>query len=103
MTVEYSGHFLRTRRQVLVQTFLLALVLLPMLTKRIVTERPIVSVALAVLTLLPFLIVHKGWFFLEAREKEHTQPTPEMDFAFHIMTALPMAMAAPLMTLLFQM
>jgi hypothetical protein len=103
MAVEYQGHFLRTRRQVIVQTLLLMLVLLPMLTRRMTTERPIVSFALALLTFLPVVLVYKGWQFLGTQEKEHAEPTPAMNFVFHIVTTVPMAMAAALMTLLFEM
>jgi len=103
MAVEYQGHFLRTRRQVIVQTSLLMLVLLPMLTRRMTIERPIVSFALALLTFLPVVVVYKGWRFLGTQEKEHAEPTPAMNFVFYIVTTIPMAMAAALMTLLLEM
>ena len=103
MAVEYQGHFLRTHRQVIVQTLLFMLVLLPMLARRMTTERPIVSFALALLTFLPAVLVYKGWQFLGTQEKEHAEPTPAMNFVFHIVTAVPMAMAAALMMLLFEM
>jgi hypothetical protein len=102
MAVEYQGHFLRTRRQVIVQTSLLMLVLLPLLARQMTTERPIVSFALALLTFLPVVLVYKSWQFLATQEKEHAEPTPAMNFVFHIVTTIPIAMAAPLMILLFE-
>jgi len=103
MTIEYSGHLLKTRRQVLLQSFALMLVLVPLLTWRFTTEPPAVSIALAAIAFAPFAIAHRGWRFLEAQEKLQSEPTPEMNFVFELVAIVPLAMTAFLMILLFEL
>lgn len=103
MTIEYPGHLLKTRRQVLLQSVGFMLVLLPLLSWRFTIERPAVSCALAALVFVPFAIAHRGWRFLEEQEKAHATPTPEMMFVFETIAVVPLAMGAMLAVLLIEM
>jgi hypothetical protein len=103
MTIEYPGHLLKTRRQVLWQSVGFLLILLPLLSWRFTIERPVVSLALAALVFVPLAIAHRGWRFLEEQEKAHATPTPEMAFVFETIAVLPLAMGAMLAVLLIEM
>ena len=94
MTLEYPGHFLKTRRHVLVQSLVLALLLLPVLGWRFTIEPMRVSMALAALTLVPFALIYRGWRVLDKQERLHTEPTPEMMFVFETVAVMPLSMSA---------
>jgi hypothetical protein len=103
MTVEYPGHLLKTRRQALLQSVVLMLILIPLLAWRFTTEPRVVALALGALTFAPFAIAHRGWKFLESQEKLHAEPTAEMTFVFELVAVVPLALGVLLMVLLFRM
>ena len=99
----YPGHFLKTRRQALVQAFALMLLLGPLLSWRIAQESLIVAAALSALSFAPFAIAHRAWRFLDAQERLHDKPTPEMLFAFEMVAVAPLGLSALLMVLMASM
>jgi hypothetical protein len=103
MVVKYPRRYLKTRRQVTVQTFALALFLMPILAWRLPQERPAVGMALTMLTLAPFVVAVRGLRFLRVMEARHTAPTPEMMFLFEQVAVFPLAMSAFLWILLAEM
>lgn len=100
MAVRYSGHVMRTRAQAAWQSVVLLLVLLPLVAWRFTTLRIGVAVTLAVLTLAPFVIAYQSWHFLEAQERVHQEPTPEMTFVFRFLANTPLTFGVLLFVLL---
>jgi uncharacterized membrane protein len=100
MAVRYSGHFLRTRRQAAVQCVVLALALLPLVAWRFTTQPLTAAFALAMLALGPFVIAFQSWQFLAAQEREHSEPTPEMNFVFRFLVNTPLTFGALMLVIL---
>jgi hypothetical protein len=103
MTIEYPRRYLRTRRQLLVQCVVSALILLPPLVWRFTSERIVVSIALGGLALAAFTLSYRGLRFLARQERQHPQPTPEMTFVFMLVAVYPLAMSTFLLILLAEM
>jgi hypothetical protein len=103
MTIEYRRRFPKTRRQMLLQTVVSALILQPLLVWRFATERLVVSVALGGLALATLTLAYQGWRFLTRQELQHPQPTPEMSFVFMLVSVYPLAMSVFLLILLSEM
>ena len=98
--MRYRGHYLKTRRQAFIQNATLLLLLVPALAWRVANERPAVAVALAMLTVAPFIWAYRGLRFLGGQERLHTEPTPEMTFIFGLATVVPLTMSAFLLVVL---
>ena len=98
--IEYPRRYLRTRRQLVVQCVVSALILLPPLVWRFSSERVVVSVALGGLALVASTLSYRGLRFLATQEEQHPQPTPEMTFVFMLVAVYPLAMSAFLLILL---
>ena len=103
MTTEYPRRYLKTRRQLLLQCVVSALVVLPPLVWRVTSERVVVSVALGGLALAAMALSYRGLRFLAMQEEQHPQPTPEMTFVFMLVAVYPLAMSTFLFILLAEM
>jgi hypothetical protein len=103
MTIEYPRRFPRTRRQLVWQCVVFALVLLPPLVWRVTSERVVVSIALGGLALATLALGYHGLRFLAKQEQQHPQPTPEMAFVFMLVAVYPVAMSVFLLILLTEM
>ena len=103
MAVEYPRRYLRTRRQLLVQCAVSALVPLPPLVWRFTSEHVAVSVALGGLALAAMMLSYRGLRFLAAQERLHPQPTPEMTFMFMLIATYPLAISTFLLILVAEM
>jgi uncharacterized membrane protein len=90
MAVRYTGHMVRTRQQAAALSVVMLLVLLPLAAWRFTTEPLPAAFALFMLTLAPFAIAYQSWRFLEAQERVHQQPTPEMIFVFRFVANTPL-------------
>jgi hypothetical protein len=99
----YPRRYPRTRRQLVWQCVVSALVLLPPLIWRLTTEPAVVSLALGGLALVPASLSYRGLRFLAAQERQHPQPTPEMTFVFMVVSLYPLAMSAFLLILVGEM
>jgi heme/copper-type cytochrome/quinol oxidase subunit 4 len=103
MTMRYSGHFLKTRHQA---SFLIATVLavlLPLLAWRIATERAVIAMPLAGLTLTLVVIAMRASRFLAMEERQHATPTAAMTFVFGLLIGVPLVMGGFLMILMFEL
>jgi hypothetical protein len=100
MAVRYQGHLVRTRQQATWQTAVLLLALLPLVAWRFTTHPPGLAVALAALATAPFAIAYQASRFLEARERVHSEPTPEMAFIFRFVANTPLTFGALLFVIL---
>jgi hypothetical protein len=103
MTMRYSGHFLKTRLQAALQAAVVVAMLLPLLAWRIATERAVIAMALAGLTLTLTVVAVRGSRFLAAEERQHATPTAAMTFVFGLLIGVPLAMGAFLMILMFEL
>jgi hypothetical protein len=103
MTIRYPGHFLKTRQQAVFQGVVILAVLTALLAWRVNTERGVIAMALAGLTLAPFVIAFRAWRFLAQQELRNTEPTPEMVFVFELIATMPLVMGAFLMILMFEL
>ena len=103
MTIEYPRRFPRTRRQLLWQCAVSALILQPLLLWRLSSERAVISIALGGLVLAAVALAYQGWRFLTMQELRHQQPTPEMTFVFMLTSVFPLAMSVFLLILLVEM
>jgi cation transport ATPase len=103
MAIEYPRRFPRTRRQLLWQCAVSALILQPLLIWRFATGRVVISMALAGLVLAAFALAYQGWRFLLLQEQRHPQPTPEMTFVFMLASVYPVAISTFLLILLAEM
>ena len=102
-TIAYPRRFPRTRRQLLLQSVVSALILQPLLLWRTANERVVVSIALGGLWLATLALSYQGWRFLTIQELQHSQPTPEMSFVFMLVAVYPLAMSVFLLILLAEM
>jgi hypothetical protein len=59
-----------------------------------------VTLALALLTITPFVWAYRGLRFLGGQEQLHAEPTPEMTFIFGLATVLPLTTSAFLLVVL---
>lgn len=100
MTVRYPNHLVRTRPQAARLCVMLALVLLPFAVRRGAVQPVGVGMALIVLTAAPFVVAFQCWRFLEAQERVHQEPTPEMMFVFRFLANTPLTFGAVLLVLL---
>lgn len=100
MTMRYPRRYLKTRRQLAVQSVLSAAILLPPLISRISTVRVVIAVALTGLAIAPAALAYRGLRFLADRERHHAQPTPEMTFVFMLVATYPLAASVFLLILL---
>ena len=100
MAVHYPGHLARTRYQAAWLCVGLLMALLPLVIWRAMTEPPILAAALTMLTLAPFVIAYQSWRFLEAQERLHHEPTPEMAFVFRFLANTPLTFGALLFLVL---
>jgi hypothetical protein len=99
-TIRYPRRFLKTRRQLAWQCVVTALVLLPPLVSRFMTERVEVSFALAGLALVSIVLAWRGLRFLARQEQLHDQATPEMTHVFMLVATYPLAISVFLLILL---
>ena len=102
MTVEYPGHLLKNRRQILVMCFVLMAILSLLLAARALVLPVQISTALAALAVGTFAIVHRGWRFLEKQEQQNREPTPEMEFVFSLIMTVPLGFSTFLIILLME-
>ena len=100
MTIEYPRLFPRTRKQLLLQSVISALILQPLLIWRMANERAVVSMALFGLWLTALALSYQGWRFLTLQELQQSRPTPEMSFVFMLVAVYPLAMSVFLLILL---
>ena len=100
MAVGYSGHWLRTRQQAMWQCVVLLLVLVPLAVWRATTQPPGVGWGLVILTLAPFVLAYQSWRFLEAQERSHDAPTPEMTFIYRLLVNTPLTFGAVMLVVL---
>jgi hypothetical protein len=96
MEVVYSTNWIaRTRRRAAWTAVWLAIV---MASSLLVTfrqqHRPVELAALLSLALTPFLIARLCWRFLADAEARHSEPTPEMEFVFRLMTTVLLGLGA---------
>ena len=103
MTIEYPRRYLKTRRHLLFQCVVSALIVLPPLVWRFTSERLVVSMALGGLALAAFALSYRGLRFLARQEQQHPQPTPEMMFVFMLVAVYPPATSTFLLILLAEM
>jgi hypothetical protein len=103
MAVRYSGHWLKTRHHGAWQSAVLLVLLAPLVAVRFTTHPLNVAVALAGLTIAPFVIAYQASRFLEAQERIHSEPTPEMQFVFRFVVSTPIAMGGLLFVLMSAM
>ena len=103
MTIEYPRRYLRTRRQLMLQSVVSAVILLPPLVWRMTSERIVVSIALGGLALATFALSYRGVRYLAAQEQQHPRPTPDMTFVFMLVAVYPLAMSVFLLILLAEM
>lgn len=103
MAIEYPRRYVKTRRQAIWQTVVLALFLLPLLAWRLQQERLVVGMALAMLALAPFVMAYRSLRFLRRMETRYTAPTPEMSFIFEQVALVPLATCVFLLILLTEM
>ena len=71
MTIEYPRRYSKTRRQLLLQCVVSALIVLPPLVWRFTSERAVVSIALGGLALAAFTLAYQGLRFLARQEEQH--------------------------------
>jgi hypothetical protein len=100
MSVRYSGHMVRTRQQAAWLGIILLVVLLPLAARRFTMEPPGAALALALLTLAPFMLAYECWRFLREQERLHPEPTPEMAFVFRCLANTPLTFGALLFVVL---
>ena len=100
MHVKYPRRFPKTRRQLWWQCVVSGLVLLPPLIWRFTSERVVVSVALGGLALAAFALSYRGLRYLAAAERQHPEPTPDMQFVFMLVAIHPLAISIFLLVLL---
>jgi hypothetical protein len=100
MTVTYPGHWLRTPQQGIWLCVVQLVVLLPLVALRIRTQPIGAGMALAMLTLAPFVIAYQSSRFLERQERLHAEPTPEMIFVFRFVVNTPLTFGAFLFVVL---
>ena len=100
MAVRYPGHMVRTRQQALWLSVVVLLILLPFVMRRLPGQRPSVALAMALLTLAPFVPAYQSWRFLEKQERVHGEPTPEMAFVFRFLANTPLTFGALLLVVL---
>ena len=103
VTTEYPRRYPRTRRQLVWQCVVSALVLLPLLIWRLTTEPALVSLALGGLALVPTSLSYRGVRFLATQEQQHPHPTPEMTFVFMLVSLYPLTMTVFLLILVGEM
>jgi hypothetical protein len=103
MATEYPRRYLKTRRQLVLQCVVSALIVLPPLIWRFTSERPVVSMALGGLALATFALSYRGVRFLATQERHHPEPTPAMTFVFMLVAVYPLAMSTFLLILLAEM
>jgi hypothetical protein len=100
MAVRYRGYMLRTRQQAVWQSVALLLVLVPLAAWRAASQPIGAGLALAALTLAPFVLAYQAWRFLQAQEQLHAEPTPEMSFVFRFLANTPLTFGALLFIVL---
>lgn len=100
MTARYSGHLLRTRQQAFGLCLVMLFVLAPLVAWRAVTHDTGLAVALLMLTLSVFAVAFQTWRFLEAQERIHPEPTPEMTFVFRFLANTPLTFGALIIVIL---
>lgn len=103
MTTEYPRRYLKTRRQLLGQSVVSGLILLPPLVWRFTSERVVISMALGGLALAAMALAYRGLRFLTIQEQLHPQPTPDMAFVFMLVATYPLAISVFLLILLAEM
>ena len=100
MSVRYPGHWLRTRQQAMLQCMVLMGILLPLAAWRASTQPAGVGLGLAMLTFAPFVLAYQSWRFLEAQERVHEEPTPEMTFVYRFLVNTPLTFGALMLVVL---
>ena len=103
MAIEYPRRFPKTRRQLLFQSVVSALIILPPLIWRFTSGRLVVSLAVGGLALAALALAYRGMRFLAIQEQRHAQPTPEMTFVFMLVAVYPLALSTFLFILLLEM
>ena len=103
MRVEYPLRYLRTWRQLAIQSAVSSLILQPPLLWRLSSERLVVSIALGGLALAAVSLSLYGLRFMDKQEAQHPYPTAEMRFVFNLVAVYPLAMTVFLLILLSEM
>ncbi len=103
MAIEYPRRFPKTRRQLLIQSVVSALIVLPPLVWRLTSGRLVISLAVGGLALAAMALAYRGIRFLAIQEQRHPQATPEMTFVFMLVSVYPLAISAFLLILLLEM
>ncbi len=100
MAIEYPRRFPKTRGQVLFQSVVSALIVLPPLVWRLTSGRLVISLAVGGLALAAMALAYRGIRFLAIQEQRHAQPTPEMTFVFMLVSVYPLAISVFVLILL---
>ncbi len=100
MAVRYASHWLKTRQQAWWQSAVLLAVLSTLLAWRFTTHPFPVAFALVLMALAPFALAFQASRFLEAQERIHSEPTPEMAFVFRFVANTPLAFSGIMLALL---
>ena len=100
--VVYPRRYLKTWRQLAIQSAVIAVVLGPLLW-RLSRERLVIAIALGGLALTAVSLAVHGLRFLRKQEAQHAQPTPEMIFVFRLVAVYPLALGVFLLILLAEM
>jgi hypothetical protein len=101
--MKYPRRYVKTRRQAIWQTVAVVVLLAPFAVWRLPQERPVVGMALTMLTLAPFVSAFRALRFLRRLETQVAAPTPEMTFIFEQAAVVPVATCAFLLILLLEM
>ena len=101
--VIYPRRYLKTWRQLAIQSGAIALILQPPLFWRLSSEPKVIALALFGFALATVSLCVHGLRFLRKQEREHSQPTPEMIFAFRVVAVYPLAIGVFLLILLTEM
>lgn len=100
MAVRYANHWLKTRQQAWRFSAVLIAVLSPFLAWRFTTHHFTVAFSLFLMALVPFALAFQASRFLEAQERIHSEPTPEMEFVFRFVANTPLAFSGIMLALL---
>jgi len=101
--MHYPGHVVSSRRHVM---FLCGALLVPVtiaVAQAATHMSSTLTLSLLMLGAAALGVGRRCWGFLEAQEKTHTTPTPEMTFVFSLLVTVPMVLLMFVMMLAGQL
>jgi len=101
--VVYPRRYLKTWKQLAIQSAAIALILQAPLVWRLSGEPLVIALALGGIALSALSLCVHGLAFLLRQEAQHPQPTPEMNFVFRLVAVYPLAIGVFLLLLLAEM